>query len=294
MQPFAFGVVLAHEHAITRPPADLSEEDLWLDNPELSTAELTSYREAGGSAIAEMTTVDYGRDLAALATLSRRSGVGIVAATGFNKAKFADRFTTAQSVAEIAGRMISEIRGGDGAVRAGMIKAASSLDGAGENELKVFEAAAAAHGETGAPISTHTEKGTWALEQVALLTSRGVAPSSILVGHLDFRADLSSVVEVAKSGVFVGLDQFGKDKYLPDAERVRFVLGLVDAGYLHQIVISGDMARRSSLRAYGGGPGFTHIPIRVRSMLIEAGLSTVDVEQILLHNPSRFLAFDPA
>jgi phosphotriesterase-related protein len=162
IRPEALGLTLGHEHVFARPPADVTDPDLRLDDEDKSIAELVSFRQAGGGSVVDMTTRDYGNDASALARISKAAGVHVIAATGFNKGKFADRLSADMTTAEIAAWMIGEVRegiAGTGA-RAGLIKASSGLDGPNTNERRVFEAAAAAHAATGAPISTHTEKGT--------------------------------------------------------------------------------------------------------------------------------------
>jgi phosphotriesterase-related protein len=252
-----------------------------------------------------MTTVDYGRDTAVLERVSRASGVHLVAATGFNKGKFADRLTSGRSVEEIAAWMTAEVTQGvrlfspdqpvqeRSGAKAGVIKASSGLDGANANERNVFEAAIQAHHATLAPISTHTEGGTWALEQAQLLLDGGVSPHKVLIGHLDLKPELAYLKEVAATGVNLGIDQFAKEKYLPDARRVELIVALLEAGYGRQILIGGDLARRSYWKTHGNSYGFDFIPLRVRPMLKEAGLSAAQVDDILIHNPRRFLAFSP-
>jgi phosphotriesterase-related protein len=302
VDPARLGLTLGHEHLITHPPAEVSDPDLRLDDEEAALRELEAFRQAGGGAVIEMTTVDYGRDGAALERLARASAVHIVAATGFNKGKFADRLTESRTVEEIAAWMIAEVREGlrgfspeqphreESRARAGLIKASSSLNGANPNELKVFEAAIQAHHVSGAPISTHTEKGSWALEQAECFLRGGVDPRKVLIGHLDLKPDLPYLLEVAATGVNLGLDQFSKEKYLPDATRVGLVAALVEAGFGQQILIGGDLARRSYWRAFGHPYGFTFIPTQVKPLLEEAGLSEEQIEDILVSNPRRFLA----
>ncbi|RUT30235.1 phosphotriesterase-related protein [Arsenicitalea aurantiaca] len=294
--PETLGLTLGHEHVYAVPPEDVADPDLRLDDPTKAEDELSRFKAVGGGALIEMTTVDYGRDLETLADLSLRSGVHIVAATGYNKGKFADRLSAARSTAEIADWMASDVANGAGPrkIRCGVIKASSSLDGPGENEARVFEAAAIAHLRTNAPISTHTEKGTWAIGQVELLARHGVAPDRILLGHLDLKPDLPYLREVAATGAYFGFDQFAKAKYLPDAERVRLIVELFAAGAGPQILIAGDMARRSYHEAWGGGPGFAHIPRTIVPALRAAGLGEGDIDLLLRDNPRRFLAFTPA
>ena len=179
--PEGLGTILGHEHIITGPPAEITDIDLRLHSEGKACEELASFKAAGGSAVVEMTTVDYGRDITSLARVSKQSGVHIVAATGYNKGKFADRITSKLSTEQIARWMTEEILvGASGTThRCGVIKAASSLDHAGPHELRVFEAAALAHLATGAPISTHTEAGTWALEQMQLLGDLGVPATRV-------------------------------------------------------------------------------------------------------------------
>lgn len=302
--PEQLGLTLGHEHLIAYPPVGLSDPDLWLDDEQAAIQELGAFKQAGGSAVIEMTTVDYGRDVAALERIARASGVHLIAATGFNKGKFADRLTESRTVEEIAAWMIREVREGirpfspdqphreESGARAGLIKASSSLDGVNSNELKVFEAAIQAHHATGASISTHTEGGSWALEQAERFIRGGVDPRKILIGHLDLKPDLPYLLEVAATGVNLGLDQFSKEKYLPDEVRVGLVVALVEAGHGQQILIGGDLARRSYWRAFGHPYGFTFIPTRVKPLLEEVGLGEDQIEDILLHNPSRFLAMN--
>ncbi len=302
--PEALGLTLDHDHLLTRPPADVSDPDLCMDDEHAVIKECTLFHAAGGRAIVEMTTVDYGRDAAALARISNTAQVHIIAATGFNKGIFADRLSGPLSVDLIAAWMTAEVSTGVcghrvGAaheetldIRCGIIKASSSLNGANSNEQKVFEAAIAAHHATGAPISTHTERGTWAIEQAQLMIEGGVAPGNILIGHLDLKPDLGYLREVAATGVYLSFDQWGKQKYLPDSERIRLVVALVEQGYGSQMMLGGDMARRSYFMSYNGAPGLVHIPTTIATRLSEQ-IGPDALHDLLVANPRRWLAFAP-
>ena len=86
--PEEFGICYPHEHLLGRPPQAYSKPDLVLDNEAAAAVELAWFRAAGGSALVEMSTPDYGRNPEGLQRLSQVSGVHIVAATGLNKEKF--------------------------------------------------------------------------------------------------------------------------------------------------------------------------------------------------------------
>lgn len=295
IDPADLGLTLGHEHIYAVPPADITDPDLLLDDVTLAQRELELFAAAGGRSVIEMTTIDYGRDAAVMTRISAASGVHLIVATGYNKGKFADRISSTLTTEAIEAWMIDEVQHGiaGSTAKAGLIKASSSLDGPGPHERRVFEAAAAAHRATNAPISTHTEKGSWAIGQVQLLGDHGVPADRILLGHLDLKPDLGYLREVAATGAFLGFDQFAKAKYLADADRIALVVALVADGHGHQIMLSGDMARRSYHQAHGGGPGFAHIPSTILPALGSAGLSSTDIEMLAVGNPRRFLAFDP-
>jgi phosphotriesterase-related protein len=192
--------------------------------------------------------------------------------------------------------MIEEIREGiEGSdVRAGVIKVASSREGITHTEAEVIRAAGAAHQDTGAPVSTHTQAGTHALDQIRKLREAGVPSARILVGHLDRRLELDYHLAIARTGVYLGYDQIGKEKYAPEARRIELIKALLEAGYRERILLSGDQARKSNWPSYGfgNGPGLTYILWAFVPMMRRAGISQQVVETLLAHNPARFFALD--
>lgn len=293
--PDALGICYPHEHVFGQPPAQFAEPDLILDDEALAIDEMHAFYQAGGRAIVEMTTPDYHRDAAAMERIARASGVHIIGATGYNKEKFSAPFLEGASVDELAARFIAEVREGmDGTdARAGVIKGASTLNEISPLAEKLFRAAARAHHATRAPISTHTEAGTMALEQVAILIDEGVAPERIIIGHVDRKLELDYHLRIAATGVYLSYDQISKARYYPDAERAEVITAMIAAGHNRRIVLAGDTARRSYLLR-NGGAGFVHILHTFVPLLRERGVSQTVIDDLLIHNPARALAFDPA
>lgn len=289
------GVTYMHEHLIGQALSP-DDPDLILDSEANAIAELRAFYAAGGRAVVEMSPRDWRRDVLALRRISTASQVQIITVTGFIKSKSAAPLVSDKTINQIADEMIREITEGiDGTnIRAGVIKAGTSLNTITADEEKVLRAAARAQRETGALISTHTEAGTMALEQIALLRGEGVPPERILIGHMDRHIDWAYHVAVAQTGVTLGYDQFGKAKYYPDSVRVAFVRRMVAAGFGAQLAISGDMARRSSFASYGGAPGFTHILSVIVPMLHDAGLTQAEIDTLLIATPARLLGITKA
>lgn len=285
------GVCYGHEHVLGSPPPHLAEPDFIMDSEAAAVRELGRFRKAGGRALVEMSTPDYRRDAGGLRRIAERTGVHIICATGFNKDKFSAPLVEPHSVDELANQFIQEVTTGiDGTgIRAGVIKAASTLNEVSRNAEKVFRAAAQAHLRTGAPISTHTEAGTMGLEQIQLLQAEGVDPHHVVIGHMDRRLEWEYHVHLAQTGAYLSFDQIGKEKYYPDRQRAAFILQLVEQGFGKQILLAGDMARRSYWPSYGatGGPGLTHILLRFMPWLREQGLSEQAATDLLIHNPAR-------
>jgi 5-phospho-D-xylono-1,4-lactonase len=297
IDPQQLGFTYLHEHLIgaeTKPDGD---PDLTLDDETAAIKELNLFYDAGGRGLVEMTPKDHSRNPEALKRISEASGVHITGVTGFIKAASAQPFVEGLTIHQIAEEMIRDVVEGigDSGIRAGVIKGGSSKNQIKPIEENIFRAAAIAHRETGAAISTHTDGGTMALEQIALLRSKGVSPERMLIGHLDRNMDWDYHLAVANTGVYFGYDQFSKTKYYPDELRIEFIVKLVKAGFRDQLALSGDLARRSNFPSYGseGGAGYTHLISRVVPMMLDAGLTQADIDAIFINNPARLLGFDP-
>jgi predicted metal-dependent phosphotriesterase family hydrolase len=294
--PSELGITTCHEHLLWTVPGveGVEDPDLGFDSVSAAVAELQHFRSAGGNALVEMTTAEIGRAPLDLRRISQATRVRVIAATGHHKDKFSAGPLTGKSVDEIAASIVADIAEGMNGtkVKAGVIKAASSKDQATESEQRVFQAVGLAHQATGVPVSTHTEAGTFALEQARLLMEAGVPAGRLLIGHLDRNLPRERYFAIAETGVYLGFDQIGKAKYWADAERVTLIEELISAGYVRQILLSGDTARKSAWHTYNTGvDGVAYLLLGFVPLLREAGVSEADLHTILVENPANFLAF---
>ncbi len=294
ISPAALGITYMHEHLHGFSLSEGTDPDLCLDSEAAAAHELMLFKQAGGQAIVEMSPQDYNRNLLVMKRLSEATGVHVIAVTGYIKAASANALVESKTINEISDELIQDVmRGMNGTeIKAGLLKAGSSLNKITPNEEKMLRGAARAQRETGALISTHTEAGTMALEQVTIFKEEGVPVEKVLIGHMDRRLDYDYHLEVAKTGVTLGYDQFSKEKYYPDFERIDFIARLFEAGYGKQIAVSGDLARRSDLTSYGGGPGYTFILWRIIPWLKKKGLSQQDIRTLFIDTPKRLLAME--
>ena len=98
IDPTELGVCYGHEHVIGRPPQIADGDDEDFTDEAAALRELAWYTQAGGRSLIEMSTPDYGRDAAAMVRVSQASGVQLVAATGYNKDRYALPLTRDASV----------------------------------------------------------------------------------------------------------------------------------------------------------------------------------------------------
>lgn len=296
IEPDELGITLVHEHLLCDPSAVTGEDpDYRLDREDFASEEIEAFVTRGGRTIVECSPRDYGRNAAGLVRLAMKAPVHLIAVTGRHKDLHASHMDNARDVASLTQEFVGDLRDGvDGTeARAGMIKIGTSLDEITAVEGASIEAAAAAHVVTGAPVTTHTEAGTMALQQLEMLHAGGVEPNRVIVGHLDRKLEFDYLETVAKTGAFLAFDQVSKTNYNADTDRAAMLVRLIEAGYEDQLLISHDHGRKSLYIAYGGTPGITYIVERFMLMLMEAGASALTVRKMLIENPARALVIHP-
>lgn len=297
IEPDQLGVTYCHEHLATMPGQHLLEkmggDDLILEDMAKSAEELEIFKNAGGQAVVDCTTTEYGRSADKLAGLQRDTGVNIICSTGhimegyWRGVEDIDGRSPESLLDEMLVDLTDSIPDSDG-VRAGVIKLGSSKDQVLPEEDKMIRAGVEAQQRTGAPIQTHTTAGTIPLEQVRIFDDAGADPEHTMIGHLDRRLDWDDHLAVAKAGYRLGFDCISKEHYQPEAQRIEFIKRLVEEGHEDQIMLSGDIARRSYMTAYGGGPGYSYILWRFIPWLHQVGVPESATRKMVVDNPAAF------
>ncbi len=312
IDPSEMGVTYAHDHIYCIPQLwkEKGDTDLLLDSPEASQAELELFAKAGGRTIYDATAIDYGRDVGTVKRIAEAAGVQVIATAGFNKAIMwpgtmpgkemtFNQWIASQSRDALARHVVAEVTEGmDGTdVRGGVVKFGTGYNTMNESEIKILLAVLDAHKETGAPIHSHTELGTMALEQLDLVKAEGVDPARLTIAHLDRNPDPWLHRKVAETGVFFSFDGITRVKYYSEDVRTRCILDLVRWGHEDQIMVGGDIARRTMFASYGeGGLGMGFILEKWKPRFIEeAGEAGFDGEKLVhkffVENPQRAFAF---
>jgi phosphotriesterase-related protein len=181
-------------------------------------------------------------------------------------------------------------------VKAAIIKIATDDYGFTPDVERVFRAAAQAHKDTGAPITTHTSaKKKGGLDQQAFLKREGVDLGHVVIGHCGDSADLDYLKAILDQGSFIGLDRFGLDNYLPAEERIATVVALCEQGYADRLTLSHDAAVYSvntepDVRARMFPKWrYDYVSTEVVPELMRRGVSQAQIDQMMIENPKRIL-----
>lgn len=268
-----------------------------LDDVVEMSAEVTCFREAGGSTIAEMTTLGLAPDPTGLREVSERTGVYIIAGTGVYTEETLSAEQAAMSVGDMRAMMVRDLTEGFPGtdVRAGVIGEIALNRPIKPAEERALRAAARAHRETGAAICVH-----------------GISPEAVQILQAE-RADLSRVVachqdgttpENAKSmldlGIYIEFDCFGHEFYCDngaydsdwpwhfssDTERVAGLARMVEVGYADRLLLSQDICVKMQLRRYGAY-GYAHVLENIAPMLLRAGVTQDQIHTMTVQNPAR-------
>ncbi|MGH1565428.1 phosphotriesterase family protein [Mumia sp. DW29H23] len=303
------GVTLIHEHVFVGHP----ELDLNFPHPEwdeaaaveTAVAGLDRLWDLGVRTVVDLTVLGLGRDVARVATVAARSRVRLVASTGYYTADVLPPYFHTHGPGllidgpdPLVAMFVDDIETGIAGtgVRAGMLKVVTDRPGLTPDVTRVITAAAVAHQQTGVPITTHTHAPSQnGREQLAFLVEHGVAPERVVVGHCGDSEDLAYLRELADTGATLGMDRFGMEHVLPDEQRVRTVLALLELGYADRMVLSHDAAFFSRVTP----PSWraAHVPNwhmenlhrRIVPLLREGGASEEDLHRMLVENPARLL-----
>jgi phosphotriesterase-related protein len=293
--PEDLGVTDYHEHLYVEPPGWLHkiDPDFALNSVEKSAEELKRFAKAGGRTLCELTAVDFGRNVNKIkAVADAVPEVNVIMTAGYNRPYYMGRWLAAVSEADMVRDTVRDLMVGiDGTnIKAGIIKCGTEYNNFNENGRKLVRVAASAHRETGRPVITHTTAGTMGYEQVALLMEGGVEPHRIALSHMDRDLDFFEHLRIAKMGVYLGYDSFGKSKYGPETDRLDLLRQLIDAGVGNRILIGNDLGRPSYWKSYGGGPGLDFVLDQIIPRMLLSGFTQAEVDTLLLHNPRRFFA----
>jgi len=304
------GRVLTHEHIFVRhPELELNyPSPHWDEEVFIGRARETmkALKANGIDTLVDVTVMGLGRDIRTIQRVAAGLDLNIVVATGYYTYKDLPPYFASHGPGlrvdmpePLHDMFVTDIRDGIAGtgVKAAIIKIATDEYGFTPAVQRVFRAAATAHFETGAPITTHTSaKSRGGLEQQAFLSQLGVDLSRVVIGHCGDSTDIDYLRAIMDGGSTIGMDRFGMDNYCPPAPRIETVVRLCALGYADRMTLSHDAAVFSinsepEVRARQL-PNWHHlfIPASILPELTRRGVSEQQITQMMVDNPRRILS----
>lgn len=297
-----------HEHLFQVSPLLCGDE---LDDESASRDEAASLRAAGADAMVEATPTGLGRDPAAVARISHRTGLAVVHVSGAHRSEHypAGHWLHDCDAADLARRFEKDVREGlpaldtpmrgapavgptGEAVRAGMLKAGVGYWRVTTFERAVLVAVSAVALETGVSVMVHLESGSAAWEVLGILAREGLAADRVVLAHMDRNLDAGLHAELTVAGAYVGYDGMARYREAPDSAILACLEQTLADGDPTRILLGGDVARRSRYRAYGGMPGLDYLMTRFMPRVHDR-LGADLADALLVGNPARLLALRP-
>jgi phosphotriesterase-related protein len=240
------GVVLGHEHVRFRDEAVAAEWPARYDEAgELQAAldAVGAAKEHGVETIVDATAMFGGRDVRFMKRVADETGVRIVCCTGIYSYDYLPHYFANRDVDVMAEHFVADIEGGiQGTdIRAAFLKCAADAAGVTENVEKIHRACARASVRTGTPIMAHSMPAVHTgPRQVEIFLEEGVDPALIQIAHCGDTDDLGYIEGLLASGVYVGLDRYGLEMYLPIDKRNATAAELIRRGHAERLIVSQD------------------------------------------------------
>jgi len=304
------GLTLIHEHFFSGDEAVTVQWPHVRDHDREYSLALESAEAVKGHGVrtvVEPTAMLLGRDIAALQRLASETRLQIVACTGIYTYDHLPQFLANRSEDFIADLFVHDIEQGiQGTdVKAAFIKCAADEAGVNDRIEKVHRAAARASLRTGAPIMAHSRPASnTGPRQVEVFLEEGVAPEKIQIAHTGDTDDLDYIERLLNRGVYIGMDRYGIDLFLPTDRRNATVLELLARGHAERMFLSQDFdipiangldwyppEMIEQLQAAGAATDWsmTFLFEGVIPTLKEGGMSDAQLETMLVENPPRWL-----
>jgi phosphotriesterase-related protein len=191
----------------------------------------------------EPTAMMLGRDVPFLIRLAQETGLQIVPCTGIYTYDFLPHYFENRSEDQIADMFVEDIETGiqESELKAAFLKCAADAQGVTENVEKVHRAVARASLQTGAPIMAHSRPASnTGPRQIEIFREEGVDPAKIQIAHTGDSDDLDYIEGLLDTGVWIGLDRYGLDLYLPYEKRNATTAELLRRGHADRIFLSQD------------------------------------------------------
>jgi phosphotriesterase-related protein len=240
------GVVLGHEHVRFRDEAVAAQwPERYDEQGELDAAleAVAAAKTKGVQTIIDATAMFGGRDVRFMKEVADQTGVRILACTGIYSYDYLPHYFENRDIDAMADHFVADIEDGiqGTRIRAAFLKCAADAAGVTDNVEKIHRAVARASIRTGAPIMAHSMPAVaTGPRQVEIFAEEGVDLSRVQIAHCGDTEDVGYIEGLLARGVYVGLDRYGLEMFLPIDKRNATTAELLRRGHAERLIISQD------------------------------------------------------
>jgi predicted metal-dependent phosphotriesterase family hydrolase len=295
VDPSTLGFILPHEHTQCTLWHIADRWDYWELTPDepVILQELAYFKEAGGTALADLTLPGIGRNPAWLLRISELSRLPIVMGGGWYRTAYypPEALIEKRSVDSLAEELVHDATVGVGetGIRIGILgEIGTDKPWVTPAEERVFRAVARCSRRTGLAISTHAVLSDVGAAQLTILEEEGVDPGRVVIGHADSYPVLDHYLSLINRGASVEFDFLGMSFTPMEKHGEANVIDLLHRGHADRVLLSHDVCHNSQLRHFEGN-GYTYLSTTFLPRLRERGVSEAEIEQLTVVNPRRLL-----
>lgn len=294
----------------------LTDAAMMQDSEDEMVQECRDFMDTGAQTILEVSAIGIRHNYGLLRPISRRSGLNIIASTGFYTSDSWPEQYREWTTEQLHDLMLHEALHGvaDTDILPGNVKIGlQSLDAREERALR---AAAQVCNETGLPLTIHPSNaaGGNRMEVIQVLREEGFDLSRLIFAHMRvekypatlrellYRPDLYQVDTTLARRVMdcganctfevmnpCGFEAIG-DYENGDIGRLGGIYELIRDGYSGQMMLGNDVCGRSMLHRHGS-MGYLRLTTFVIPTLRDLmGVSEADIHRMTVENPARMLA----
>jgi phosphotriesterase-related protein len=300
------GLTLIHEHVRFRDEAVAENWPGAYDaEGELAAAveAVTAAAGHGVRTIVDPTAMFGGRDVTFMKDVADATGVNVVACTGIYTYDYLPHYFENRDADQMAAMFVGDIEQGvqGTAIKAAFLKCAADEPGITPNVEKVHRAIARASVRTGTPIMAHSRPASeTGPRQVEIFEEEGVELSRVQIAHTGDTDDLDYIERLLDKGIYIGMDRYGLEIFLPTDRRNATVTALLERGYADRMFLSQDfcatldwyppeMGRQLMEQGAVKDWSMTLVHDQVIPTLREAGMTEEQLETMMVENPKRWL-----
>lgn len=301
------GFCHSHEHIMLKKgPAYELDNQLCTEDYNKSLQELLLLKSVGGHSLVDAQPIGAGRMQNELTSLSKDSGINIVASTGFHKPFFynKDHWIFTASEEEVEEVFVHELTKGMFTNtensppkdyinnKAGQIKVAYDIKGLTPHYTRLFKAAANASNKTNAPVMIHIDINADVNELDKFLNKLSLPPNKRLYCHLDRAVkDICIHIQLARNGSYLEYDTICRPKYHTDDIEIQIIKKIIQNGFEDKILLGLDTTSKRLKSYTNGNLGLDYIKRTFIPQLKNNNVSDEHIQMFMVNNPASAFSF---